>query len=225
MKKKQSSVLIGLIAAATMAFATAAQATPVRFDNPPGPGHFDWNGTAAHEYLKIFADAASQPGVAGATGTFRRRDIAALGSTEVRGAASSSSLQYVVLPGGSPGPANFLVGVDLGTLISSPVVPGTLDGFTIPALIWRGDAEAGFPQTNLPEGLETYLGVRFDLGAGQQYGWIGIVRTGTQLDTFAWGYETEAGVPIPAGAPEPGTVALLAFGAVGAITRRRRPRA
>jgi hypothetical protein len=55
----------------------------------------------------------------------------------------------------------------------------------------------------LPEGVETYLGVSFDLGAGTQYGWIGVVRNAAMLDAFAWGYETDPGVPIAAGAWPP----------------------
>ena len=85
---------------------------------------------------------------------------------------------------------------------------------------------AGYgPETLLPEGTPTYLGLRFN-GPNYQYGWIGVVRTSQQLEAFAWGYETEPGVPIAAGAPEPGSLALLAFGAAGvAGCRRRRNRA
>ena len=80
--------------------------------------------------------------------------------------------------------------------------------------------EGGY--TNLPEGVEPYLGIRFDLGGGYQHSWLGVVHTGPELDAFAWGYETEVGVPIPAGVPEPGTLAALAVGAAALLGRRRR---
>lgn len=48
----------------------------------------------------------------------------------------------------------------------------------------------------LPENERSYIGVRFDRGLGIQYGWIGVVRHGMELEAFAWGYETVAGVPI-----------------------------
>ena len=49
---------------------------------------------------------------------------------------------------------------------------------------------------------------------GVHYGWVAVERDyGIWLDAFAWGYETEAGTPIQAGAvPAPGTLAALVFG-------------
>ncbi len=61
----------------------------------------------------------------------------------------------------------------------------------------------------LPEGIPTYLGVLWDfnyVGGGggyagtSQYGWIKVLRTGSEVEALAWGYETDEGVPIPAGA-------------------------
>ena len=98
---------------------------------------------------------------------------------------------------------------------------GLAGGTLIPSgLGWNyySYAYAGSP---FPEGVPLYLGVRFN-GPAWQYGWIGVERIdGNKLDAFAWGYETEPGVPIAAGAPEPGSLALLAFGA-GALASRRR---
>jgi hypothetical protein len=72
-----------------------------------------------------------------------------------------------------------------------------------------------------PPGEERYAGVSFDPGDGVHYGWIGVLN-GAPSEVFAWGYESDAGVPIPAGAPEPGSLALLAMGAGAALRRRRR---
>src|SRR5262249_49150935 len=58
----------------------------------------------------------------------------------------------------------------------------------------------GTVYTNLPEGVPAYVGVQFDTGAGTQFGWIGVVRTGRSLDAFAWGFESTPNTPIAAGA-------------------------
>ena len=68
------------------------------------------------------------------------------------------------------------------------------------------------------------MAVRFSDIDGDHYGWISVVRPGIfwSFNAFAWGYETDPGVPIRAGIPAPGTLAALAFGAV--VTRRGRKR-
>ena len=75
----------------------------------------------------------------------------------------------------------------------------------------------------LPSGVDTYLGVRLNIDGDTHYGWIGVNRRGVDLDVFAWGYETEANVAIQAGVPTPGPLAVLALGAAGALTRKKRP--
>ena len=76
----------------------------------------------------------------------------------------------------------------------------------------------------IPEGIPAYLGVRISNlagGAGWHYGWIGVIRDAGNLETFAWGYESDIDTPIAAGIPEPGTLAMLALGTV-LVARRRR---
>ena len=67
-----------------------------------------------------------------------------------------------------------------------------------------------------------YLGFEFNVGAGAQYGWVGLDFSSpyaTQVTGFA--YETTPGVGIDAGerpttaVPEPGTLGLLALGCLG----------
>ncbi len=82
----------------------------------------------------------------------------------------------------------------------------------------------------LDAGEPAYIGLRVDLayGDGFRYGWVGVIwdpdsTDGANfLDVFAWGYETDAGESVGAGVPSPGGLALLAFGAVGAMSARRR---
>jgi hypothetical protein len=75
----------------------------------------------------------------------------------------------------------------------------------------------------IPESQDVYLGVCVNLSSAWHYGWIGVNRDYYLLETFAWGYETEPGVPIAAGIPEPDTLAMLALGFVAAgVANRRR---
>lgn len=69
------------------------------------------------------------------------------------------------------------------------------------------------------------LGIRIHVGRGVQCGWIGVIRTGVEEDTFGWGYKTEVGVSIIAGAtgvPAPGALMPLASGGLGLAGRGRR---
>jgi len=211
LKPQASSLKSGaaaLAAAAVIAAGTQAYADPVRYDNLPegAPGWFDWktpNPEQSYRWLDVTKDVGTQPsGVGGNDGFGHTGEdagpwqfIVALddvgGAMQVGGYAD-----YVV------------VGVPSDTLIPS--------GFT-----WQDWGYVDFYGAETPEGLQSYLGVRFDPGDGLHYGWIGVVRTGTQFDAFAWGYETEVGVAIEAGVPEPGSLALLAFGAAAALRRRR----
>ncbi|XAM01504.1 PEP-CTERM sorting domain-containing protein [Phycisphaeraceae bacterium D3-23] len=70
-----------------------------------------------------------------------------------------------------------------------------------------------------------YLGYTFFAGngVGQVFAWIEVANVSTtQMTVVQWGYE-DAGTGIDAGAvPEPGSLALLALGAVGVMSRRDR---
>jgi hypothetical protein len=191
-------------------------AGPIRFDNPPGPGHFDWRDTVPGSILdgttlSVLLPADSQSNdLSNDPGSFNQVFLSQGDRTKVVGedgqAGTTSQLQHAA------GNDFFLVGVDEGVMIP--------DG-----LPWRTGNPGGwilFPPdlTELPEGAATYLGVRFDPGDGLHHGWIGVVRTGLDLDAFAWGYETVAGVPIAAGVPEPATLSLLSFGAIALLRRR-----
>ena len=196
-----------LAAAAAIAAGTSAYASPLRFDNPAHgePGHFEWVAPSGLVWLDITQGAGAQPGV---------------GSLSAFGERLRVSMSTVSSPYGGGAESINISGA--GTFLSPHSA-----GDWIPS----GDVFRNVPNiarhiygtfhTLLPEGVQTYLGVRFaEIYPLFNYGWIGGVRTGYEFEPFAWGYETEVGVPIPAGAPEPGTLALLAFGAL-ALGRRR----
>ncbi len=198
-----------LAAMVALAVATPAEASPIRFDNPLGPEHFVWYGGPPTDAigLEIISDAASQTGAFVGLAQFGQTNAdPSTPNNTVKGGLGGGEFQVT-------GPyGDMVVGVDFGDPIPS--------GYA-----WRSVAYIYYPGDPwyLPENEETYLGVRFPLveGGDWHHGWIGIVRTGVELDAFAWGYETEPGVGIPAGAPEPGSLALLALGAGAALGRRR----
>ena len=192
-----------LATVAILIAAPRAYGVPIRFDNPPEAGHFVWYGGGSTGIgLQVTGPAGGQSGATGPSDAFGQENV---GSFSLVQCYASGRVQATTDP--------FLVGVDAGVLIPSGIGWGTFGYANYP----------GYPSP-LPYDEETYLGVKFDLGPGDQYGWIGVVFSSADytLDAFAWGYETDVGVPIPAGAPEPGTLAVLAVGAAAVLARRRR---
>ncbi len=178
-----------LAAAGAIAGGTQGYADPVRFDNlpPADPGYFDWttpNEAQTRRWLDLTVDTDAQPAGVGGAASFgqTRADLSP------QGEVATVSGDYGVQAAGH----------------NDYVCVGVAGGETIPGgFTWRRWARVDFGDpygAATPEGEATYLGVRFDRGDGWHYGWIGVVRTDTQFDAFAWGYETEPGVPIAAGA-------------------------
>jgi hypothetical protein len=223
--------------AAAIAFALSAYAEPIRFDNPAGAGHFDWQPQVVGDqiYLNVLVDAAGQTSGSGASGTFKQRARDPFGIDIRRGGSSGEGPQCVSNPTGYNA---YVLPLDAGTLIPTPGAGGFPSGGMsystdpYPDAPWGG---AGGPPTLFTAGEEAYLGVQFFDPAGSglyNYGWIGVVpewRTFTiggvptdvlVLDAFAWGYETQPDTPILAGIPEPGSLAMLAMGLVGMLGRR-----
>jgi len=197
-----------LTAGAAIAAGTQAYGVPVRYDNPPEghPDRFEWAG----HYLNLTKDAPSQADVP-TDSTFIHVPVDFLPWYSWLYGSLTAHLQLY-------GPGSLYVGPALsaGDVVPTPT-PGT--SFSQSGLV------AYYGYSNLPANQAAYLGFRFDLGEGYHYAWAKVVLGGEPvayfLDALAWGYETEPGVPIAAGAPEPGTLAALAFG-VGLAAGRRR---
>lgn len=119
---------------------------------------------------------------------------------------------------------NYANSLSFGTLIgpastfqtSSQVCLGSNYGGTL----YGGFAAA------IPPGTNAYAGFRFNAADGVHYGWVFLNVNAGIIDFTGAAYESTAGVAITAGAvPEPGTMAMLALGAVGvlgAVAKRRR---
>jgi hypothetical protein len=143
------------------------------------------------------------------------------------------------------------VSPDQGTYVS-PVSAGSIlgsDTFTLDG-DWHhhtdnvSNPSLGFTYSvlNTMQSENAYIGVEFDIGGNTHFGWIQYTGFYVAEFTFispdgpvtviganvlggfidSWGYETEAGVPIVAGIPEPSSSALLLFGGIWLIGRRTR---
>ncbi len=217
-----------LAAAAAIAAGTQAYAAPVRFNNPAhgAAGHFHWfqSVNTNDSWLDVMLPAAQQGDYyayneQSTLAQFASGDVTKFRGSEVHVSAGLRVLTPSENDGYSPSLFN-----------AAELIPVPGGGTYFGRPFSANDGIFNYPvyYEPIPEGVPTYLGVLWGATYGgggfsdSNYGWIGGVRTGDEFEAFAWGYETDIGVPVPAGAPEPGSLALLALGAGATLGRRRR---
>jgi len=119
--------------------------------------------------------------------------------------------------------------LDGGELIDAsptdPLLWGTApDGALFSSCMDVGCIGLWLPQHGTHEG---YFRVQFEIEDAMHYGWVYLDNTFAGLgggDIIEWAYQSEAGVPIFAGAiPEPTTLTLFGTGTIAlALTRRKK---
>lgn len=218
MTENRDNVLRGsnwIATAAAIAAGTSSYADVVRFENPDGePGSFYW----PFNVLDVTDEAGAQPGtIGGPSSSFQDYfgdfyPTFSYATTFQTGGGLEIFSQGFSNRYAAPLDTGSIVGPDLeatGAFTSGTTFEFSFDACDVtyyyvgyPCYCYYGpyyDCTSG-ERGILPEGVETYLGVRFDLGKGTQYGWIKVIRNWVEIDALAWGFETDPGVPIRVGA-------------------------
>jgi hypothetical protein len=194
--------------------AAPARAEPVRFD-----GLID-SGTEWFTPVDLTLSLAGQTGDFPGNSVFLLTHIVGGGSLEI-GMQTSSNL-----PGS---------GVAQSILQSGDTIDGSLawahSGPNYASFLMAQGPNDGKSDPNFSVvdfGATGFVAVSFTLDDGVHYGWIEVINDSVagsgwwRYDILAWGYETEAGVAIAAGAvPAPGAAGLLALAGLGVARRRR----
>ncbi len=218
-----------LAAAAAIAAGTAAYGDVIRFDNTTG---FTWYYTTLD--LTLSADNQTYGGVGSVTGTSIYLDYFAdfYPTFSYQHSYTSGSGAEIFNSGfnnryAKPINAGDVIGPGLagGAFHSGSTLEFAFDACDIYYYNYQYyyDCTSGNRGLLPTDGSQAYIGVRMTIDSAFHYGWIGVENHNGYIEVFAWGYETEAGVGIEAGAvPAPGALGLLAFGAVGALSRKKR---
>jgi hypothetical protein len=175
--------------------------------NPDGPERFNWAGDGSvQSWLDITRPWDEQSGMQ--TG---------------RSSISQETFQSIGLLSGNPSGIEIHVNAVEGLPLVAPVEYVPFPQSTPEQFLWTdtGFSFAGSLGSLIPEGEQAVIGLRFELNNAYHYGWIGVVRTGTSLDAFTWGYEQWPGViPFEPIVPEPSTLSFVTIVAVVVFKRR-----
>ena len=218
-----------IAAAVVLAAGTQAYGEAIRFDNPVGTGHFNW----IERTLDLTQPASAQATGLGDTGvssgtwahirSYYTSDFDNLMARTARGGATPL-LSGATLEGA------FQTYAYVKALQAGDVVGPSSGDFGADALLAArigGSPYYGwYDLTDLDLYGTSYIGFRFahPLTGMMHYGWVSVYFDPyfAAVDALAWGYETQPGVAVPAGAPTPGTLAGLALGAAAFSGRRGR---
>ncbi len=119
------------------------------------------------------------------------------------------------------------VGFNAGFNYTSALAAGTLidAAATSTGSFAQSMAYANNPNSQFDNVTDAYIGLEFPIAGQSHFGWIrvSINNAAATFIVHDWGYESDPGVGIAAGAtPEPGTLGMLAAGAAGLACMRRR---
>jgi hypothetical protein len=145
------------------------------------------------------------------------------------GLRSEGDSQYLIYPSPPPdigGPVEPLsAGFDIGPESDTGSLEwfGTNTGFATLVSVFEGPGGGPVYEGRFP-GQRAYIGVEFDSGGANHYGWIDIyVASGAYAEVYGWAYESNPETSIVAGAvPEPSTMLLLAFGTMSILALQSR---
>lgn len=135
------------------------------------------------------------------------------------GALSAQFIGVAGTFGGNPyhyvGKLNFGANISLGNFL--PNVVGKYNPLA---------TGGGYPNSQWTSIGSGYIGFRFDLGNGVQYGWAQLnMTTGPRLNAYTiidYAYADPGETLVAGQVPEPGSLGLLAFGAVGLLLWRQK---
>lgn len=216
-----------LAAGVAIAAGTQAYGEPIKFENPTGPCHFNWQNTNigpfSFGFLDVTKDYLSQrisfyPSPDYSASEFMARTITSgscydayyapvdCAQTFVFGSNVVEYLPYYPYYSTATG------AVELKYKDATcDYVLAEKTGENMPNYYnFQFGFGAAYDNTVYPYGTictllndspaKSYIGVKIDISGSTHYGWIGVYMTGGVLDAFAWGYETSPNTAILAGA-------------------------